>query len=167
MACGFAVGGAGLGLHKMGGRMTDESSAAPAGAHVPAWFWVAAVAALLFEAAGAYLFGNSMTLDANTLPLDQRSIYAATPKWMMFAWGVAIATGLIGAIALVARRRFAPPLLLVSWIAVAVQFSGLFLVRQLRELTPEEHLLVPVVILLIAYGIWQLSLIAQKRRWLK
>lgn len=151
--------------------MTDESSTASeddrARTGAPVWFWVAAVAALLFEAVGTYLFGNSMTLDPNMLPLDQRSIYEATPKWMTFAWGVAIATGLIGAIALVARRRFAQPLLLISWIAVAVQFSGLFLVKQLREVTPEEHLLVPVVILLIAYGIWQLSLIARKRGWLR
>ena len=151
--------------------MTDESSTATRGVARPssaaAWFWIVAVAALLFEGAGAYLFVNSLTLDPGTLPLDQRSIFEATPKWMTFAWGVAIATGVLGAIALVARRRMAQPLLLISWIAVAVQFSGLFLVRQLRELTPEDHLLVPVVILLLSYGIWQLSLLANRRGWLK
>lgn len=149
--------------------MTDEIGieAGNARGHAPAWFWILAVAALLFEAAGAYLFADSMTIDPATLPLDQRSIFEATPKWMMFAWGVAIATGVIGAIALCARRRVAQPFLLISWLAVAVQFSGLFLVRQLRELTPEDHLLVPVVILLLSYGIWQLSLLANKRGWLK
>ena len=151
--------------------MTDENmTATGAGSHrshAPAWFWILAVAALLFEAAGAYLFANSRTLDPNALPLDQRSIVEATPKWMIFAWGIAISTGLIGAIALVARRRIAQPFLLISWLAVAVQFSGLFLVRQLRELTPEDHLLVPVVILLLSYGVWQLSLLANKKGWLK
>lgn len=147
--------------------MTDESSTATGQISPPAWFWILAIAALLFEAAGAYLFGNSLTLDPATLPGDQRSIFEATPKWMAFAWGVAIATGLIGALLLLLRRRFAQPLLLISWLAVAVQFSGLFLVRQLRELTPEDHLLVPVVILLLAYGVWQLSLLANKRGWLR
>lgn len=147
--------------------MTDESSTATSAAAPAAWFWILAIAALLFEAAGAYLFATSLTLDPATLPLDQRSIFEATPKWMTFAWGVAIAAGLIGAIALVARRRFSQPLLLISWLAVAVQFSGLFLVKQLRELTPEDHLMVPVVILLLSYGVWQLSLLANKRRWLK
>lgn len=150
--------------------MTDENSTSAEGRRqdkVAIWFWILAVAALLFEAAGAYLFGNSLTLDPATLPLDQRPIFEATPKWMTFAWGVAIATGLLGAVGLVARRRFAQPLLLISWIAVAVQFSGLFLVKQLRELTPEDHLLVPVIILLLSYGIWQLSLLANKRGWLR
>ena len=150
--------------------MTDESSIAADRARsgqVPVWFWILAIAALLFEAAGAYLFASSMTLDPAALPLDQRSIFEATPKWMTFAWGVAVSTGLVGAIALAARRRLARPLLLISWLAVAAQFSGLFLVRQLRELTPEDHLMVPVVILLISYGIWQLSLLARKRGWLK
>lgn len=156
---------------EVGGEMTDESAAtpgiAPDRARVPIWFWPAAVAALLFEAAGAYLFANSLTIDPMSLPLDQRSIFEATPKWMAFAWGVAIGTGLIGAIALVARRRIAQPFLLISWLAVAVQFSGLFLVKQLRELTPEDHLAVPIVILLISYGVWQLSLLAHKRGLLR
>jgi hypothetical protein len=147
--------------------MTDESSTATNVASPAAWFWILAIAALLFEAVGAYLFAASLTLDPATLPLDQRSIFEATPKWMTFAWGVAIATGLTGAIALVARRRLAQSLLLISWLAVAVQFAGLFLVKQLRELTPEDHLMVPIVILLLSYGVWQLSLLARKRGWLK
>lgn len=133
---------------------------------VPAWYWAVAVAALLFEAAGAYLFTNSLTLDPNTLPLDQRAIFDATPQWMTITWGVAIGTGLLGAIGLLMRRRFAQPLLLLSLIAVGVQFSGIFLVQQLRELTPEDHLIVPVVILILAYAIWQTSMLAQRRDWL-
>ena len=150
--------------------MTDENSTAadvaPRGRKVAAWFWILAVAALLFEGAGAYLFAGSLTIDPAALPLDQRSIFEATPKWMTFVWGVAIATGVVGAVALLARRRMAQPLLLISWLAVAAQFAGLFLVKQLRELTPEDHLMVPIVILLISYGIWQLSLLANKRGWL-
>lgn len=141
----------------------DEGSARPT---VPAWFWALAVGALLFEGAGALLFANSLTLDPATLPLDQRAIYEATPQWMTIAWAVAIGTGLIGAVGLILRRRFAEPALLLSVIAVAVQFSGIFLVRQLRELTPEEHLLVPVVILVLAYAIWQAAKLSRRKGWL-
>ena len=133
---------------------------------VPAWYWGAAIAALLFELAGALLFANSLTLDPATLPLDQRAVFDATPQWMTIAWAVAMAAGLIGAVGLMLRRRFAEPALLVSLIAVAVQFSGIFLVRQLRELTPEDHLLVPVVILVLAYAFWQTAKLAHRRRWL-
>lgn len=142
----------------------DEFGPKPA---VPAWYWVAAIAALLFEGLGAYLFGFNLTLDPASLPLDQRSIYEATPQWMNLAWAVAIGAGLAGAAGLLVRRRFAEPALLVSLIAVVVQFSGLFLVRQLRELTPEDHLIVPVVILLLAYGFWQTAKLAKRRGWLQ
>jgi hypothetical protein len=125
-----------------------------------------AIGALLFEAAGAFLFANSLTLDPATLPLDQRAVYDATPQWMTIAWAVAIGTGLIGAVGLILRRRFAELALLVSLIAVAVQFSGIFLVKQLRELTPEDHLLVPVVILVLAYAIWQTAKLAHRKGWL-
>ena len=140
-----------------------EIGARPA---VPAWYWIAAIAALLFESAGAFLFANSLMLDPATLPLDQRTIFEATPQWMTIVWGIAILTGVIGAIGLLIRKRFAETALLVSLVAVAVQFSGIFLVRQLRELTPEEHLIVPVVILLFAYGFWQTAKLARRRGWL-
>ena len=145
--------------------MTKES-ATDANSGAPAWYWVVALACLLFEAAGAFLFANSLTLDPATLPLDQRAVFDATPQWMTIAWAVAIGAGLLGAIGLLLRRRFAEPLLLGSLLAVAVQFSGLFLVRQLRELTPEDHLVVPVVILFLAYGFWQAAKLARRRGWL-
>lgn len=133
---------------------------------VPAWFWALAAGAILFEGAGAFLFANSLMLDPATLPLDQRAIYDATPQWMTIAWAVAIGTGLIGAVGLLLRRRFAEPALLLSVIAVAVQFSGIFLVRQLRELTPEDHLLVPVIILVLAYALWQAAKLSRRKGWL-
>ncbi|HEU0311396.1 MAG TPA: hypothetical protein VFR36_09285, partial [Sphingomicrobium sp.] len=133
---------------------------------VPGWYWAAAIAALLFEGTGAFLFANSLTLDPASLPLDQRAVFKATPQWMTIAWAVAIGAGFIGAVGLLIRRSFAEPLLLASLIAVAVQFSGVFLVKQLRELTPEDHLLVPVVILILAYAFWQTARLARRKGWL-
>jgi hypothetical protein len=146
--------------------MTEEPAPAET-ASTPAWYWLIAAAALLFEGAGAYLFANSLTIDPASLPLDQRVVFEATPQWMTIAWALAIGAGLIGAAGLLLRRRFAEPMLLASLVAVAVQFSGLFLVRQLREITPEDHLIVPVVILLLAYGLWQAAKLARRNGWLR
>ena len=41
--------------------MSDEL--APQDSSVPTWYWIVAVAALLFELAGAYLYANSLMLD--------------------------------------------------------------------------------------------------------
>lgn len=148
-----------------GHLMTEQASGETVGP-APAWYWLVAAGALLFEGAGAYLFANSLTLDPATLPLDQRVVFEATPQWMTIAWAVAIGTGLLGAVGLLLRRRFAELMMLVSLLAVAVQFSGLFLVRQLRELTPEDHLVVPIVILALAYALWQTSKLARRKGWL-
>lgn len=146
--------------------MSDLTASGENIGSVPAWYWLIALAALLFEGAGAYLFATSLGIDPQSLPLDQRAILEATPQWMNIAWGVAIAAGLFGAICLLFRRRLAEPLMLASLLAVIVQFSGIVLVKQLRELTPEEHLLLPVIVLFLAYGFWQASKLARKRGWL-
>lgn len=146
--------------------MTDEATDTT-NTRPDAWYWMLTAAALLFEGAGVFLFTNSLMLDPASLPLDQRAIFEATPQWMTIAWAIAIGAGIIGAVGLLLRRRLAETMLLVSLVAVAVQFSGLFLVKQLRELTPEDHLIVPVVILLLAYAVWQGAKLAKARGWLK
>ena len=55
-------------------------------------------------------------------------MWDATPTWMVAAYAIAVWVGLAGALLLLLRRKLAVPLLLVSLIAVIVQFSGLFLV---------------------------------------
>src|SRR5688572_32845688 len=113
--------------------MDDRMTATTA---VPTWFWLAAGLALLFEATGCFMYLAQVSADRATLPLDQRAMWDATPAWMTAAYAVAVWVGLAGAALLLMRRKLAVPLLLVSLLAVVVQFSGLFLVPQLRETVP-------------------------------
>lgn len=133
---------------------------------VPAWFWVVAVLALLFESIGCLMYYTQVSADPATLPLDQRMIRETTPTWMVAAYAVAVWVGLAGAVMLLLRRRHAVPLLLVSLIAVIVQFSGLLLVPDLREVLPPNAYAGPIVIALIAYGIWHFSRYSRKWGWL-
>ena len=66
-------------------------------AAIPAWFWIAAGLALLFEAFGCYMYLAQVTMDHAGMPLDQRAMWDATPTWMMAAYAVAVWVGLIGA----------------------------------------------------------------------
>ncbi len=132
---------------------------------IPGWFKVAAIAALLWEIFGCVMFVSQVTADPMSLPLDQRAMWGATPKWSIAAYGVAVGLGLIGAIFLVMRKRQAASLLLISLLAVVVQFSPLLLKRELREMVSSDALLFPFVILMVCYGIYQLAHTANKRRW--
>ena len=132
----------------------------------PAWFGAAAIAALLWEILGCGLMALQLLTDPASLPRDQQAIWAATPQWMNVAWGFAVVTGMAGAVLLVKRHRRAEPLLLVSFLAVLVQFSGLLIVPELRNLVASDDLLMPFVVALVCYGIWHLARVARKSGWL-
>ena len=148
--------------------MDEQAITEPqAPSHVPAWFWIAAVAALLFELLGCFMFYAQITVDPGTLPIDQRAMWDASPPWISVAYGIAVGVGLIGAVLLLMRRRLAEPVLLISLVAVAVQFGGVLLVPAIREVTPSAAYNLPIAIFVVCYGIWMLSRVARKRGWLR
>lgn len=137
---------------------------------VPAWFWVVAVLALLFMAFGCYAYLTDVTRSAEELarmPVDERSLREATPWWIYAAYAVAVWVGLLGTVLLLMRRRHAEPLLLVSLIAVVVQFGGVLLVPELRDDTPPDAFTLPIIITVLTYGVWHFSRHARKRGWLR
>ncbi len=143
--------------------MTNDGHTIPA----PGWFPLAAIAALLWELLGCALLVNQAVTVPATLPPDQRAIWSATPLWMHGAWAFAVVTGVAGAILLLMRKRRSAPLLLVSFLAVAVQFSGLLVVPELRNLVASDDLLAPFIVLVGCYGVWHLARLASKRGWLR
>ena len=151
-------------LHHGGMTMDQEISEKPA---IPAWFWAMAVLALLFEAFGCFMYVSQVSADHAALPLDQRAMWDATPAWMTAAYAIAVWVGLAGAVLLLLRHRLALPLLLVSLVAVVIQFSVLFLVPQLRQTVPESALIAPIALILCCYLIFQFARLARRRGWLR
>ena len=133
---------------------------------VPVWFWVVAALALLFMAFGCLMYYTQVSTDPSTLPLDQRAMWEATPGWMVAAYAIAVWVGLAGAILLILRRRHAIPLLLISLIAVVVQFGGILVVPDLRNMVPSSAYAAPIAIIVITYGIWHFARYARRQGWL-
>ena len=133
----------------------------------PSWFTLAALAALAWEILGCVMYLMQVRVDPAALPADQRAVWDATPAWMIGAYALAVWVGLAGAILLVIRRKLAEPLLLVSLVAVAVQFSGLMLVPDLRGLISSDMLLLPFVIVVACFAIWSLARRSRRRGWLR
>jgi len=149
--------------------MADETATAADDGKVPAWYWVAAVGALLFECLGCFFYLAEVRLTPEQiamLPLDQAAMLSARPAWYYAAFGVAVWVGLAGTVGLLLRKTWAVPALLISLIAVIVQFSAIVIVPEMRTVT-SDALLGPILVALISYGIWQLSRLAKRRGWLK
>jgi hypothetical protein len=149
--------------------MTDENASAVTGANPPAWYWVAAVCALLFECLGCLFYIAEVRLTPEQiamLPLDQAAMLSARPAWYYAAFGVAVWVGLAGTAGLLLRKAWAVPALLISLIAVIVQFSAVLIVPEMRNISSDE-LLGPIVVALVCYGIFMLARLAKRRDWLR
>lgn len=151
--------------------MADEpaTETTTGGSNIPVWYWVAAIAALLFECLGCFFYVAEVRLTPEqiaTLPLDQAAMLSARPSWYYAAFGVAVWVGLIGSVGLLLRKAWAVPMLLVSLVAVIMQFSAVFIVPQMRTVT-SDALLGPVVVIVIYYGIFMLGRLAKRRAWLR
>ena len=130
------------------------------------WYWVAAIACLLFALGGLWVIFNEATVDPATLPADQRAMTLALPGWMFVASGVAVTSGTIGAILLLVRNQLAEPVLLLSFVAVVVQDSAYVLHRPLRESMSSDMLLVPLVVLALCWTIYWFARHSRQRGWL-
>jgi hypothetical protein len=139
-------------------------------AAVPAWFWIVGIGAVLFELVGCFFYFVEVrmsTADIAALPLDQAAMLSARPDWYYAAFGIAVWVGLIGAVLLLLRRRWSVWALLISLVAAIIQFSSVFIVPEMRAMTPSDALFVPVVVIVIAYAFWQFSRLAGRRGWLR
>jgi hypothetical protein len=148
--------------------MSDDNQTVAADTKVPVWYWVAAIGALLFECLGCFFYIAEVRLTPEqiaTLPLDQAAMLSARPAWYYAAFGVAVWVGLVGTLGLLLRKAWSVPLLLTSLIAVAVQFSAIFIVPEMRTVT-SDALLGPIVVIVICYGIFMLARLAKRRGWL-
>lgn len=89
------------------------------GRAVPTWFWAVAVVALLWEGFGAYIYlSQSLTPDA-----QRAGDYATMESWQWGVFAVAVWSGVLGALLLLLRNRWATALLLLSFLAAAFQYG--------------------------------------------
>ena len=148
----------------------DEAGVQDGATAVPAWFWIVAIAALLFELLGCFFYFVEARMSASdiaALPLDQAAMLAARPSWYYAAFGIAVWVGVAGAVLLLLRRRWAVWALLISLVAAIVQFSSVLIVPEMRAMTPSDALFVPITVIIVAYAFWQFSKLAGRRGWLR
>jgi len=136
----------------------------------PTWYWVIAALAVLWMLFGVMAWVIDLRTDeAGLAELSevQRQLYAARPQWLFAVYGVAIFSGLAGAIGLLLRKPWASMLLALSLAAIVVQFGYTFVGMHAVELLGAAAAIpFPLVIFLIGVALWWFSLRARKLGWL-
>ncbi len=146
--------------------MTPTNAAQP-----PRWFRVVAVLAILWMLVGVMAWFMDLMMTEETLAgmsEGQRQLYESRPAWVFVVYGIAIAAGFLGAVALLMRRAWAVPALAVSLVAVAIQFGYTFLVMDaIGRIGAAAALPFPMTIIVIGAALLWLALEARKRGWLR
>lgn len=126
---------------------------------VPGWFWAVAVLALLWEAFGCYIYvSQSLVPDA-----QREGGYAQMASWQWGVFAIAVWSGLIGAVLLLLRNRWATPLLTVSLVFAAVQYG---VAAAQGGIAPEAR---PIAVAVLVVGVALVIFASRARRagWLR
>ena len=136
----------------------------------PVLFWIVAILALLWNLFGLFSFYYHFTATPDvvaTWPDAQQRIAAATPRWIFAAFAVATIGGVLGSLGLLLRRRWAVPVLLLSLLAIVVQFSSYYLLTPTWALTGAAGAALPLCIALVGLFLWWYARRAAARGWLR
>ena len=134
---------------------------------IAGWYMPAAIASLLFMLFAVWGQLMSLVTDSATLPIDQRTVFEARPIWMIAAYGIAVWSGLLGAILLVFKRKLAQPLLLVSLFAAIVTFLPYAVVPAVRDNITTNDIAAAIIVLVITWTIFWFARHSRQRGWLK
>ena len=135
----------------------------------PAWFWIVSVVALLWNLAGVweYLQHAYMSIeDLEKLSQAERLLYESQPSWVTAAFAIAVWGGTLGCIALLLRKKWAKPILLISLIGVLLQMAHSFFMTNSFEVYGPGAMIMPIMVILIAIALVFFARKSLDRKWI-
>lgn len=138
----------------------------------PGWqFWLIGVAALLFNAGGAYNYLMMQTGNEayrGMLSAEELAYYDAYPTWMEAAWGVGVWFAILGVILLLLRRKLAAPVFLIALLGYLSASVYTYILSDLPEsMTAIGPTVFGIVIGAQLLGLWLYSRAKAKQGVLK
>ncbi len=130
--------------------MTTDSISKP-----PVWFWVVSVIALLWNLMGvsAYLADAYTSVEQlEQMSQEIRELYEGRPAWATAGFAIAVFAGAIGSIALLLRKKWARPLLILSVLGSIVLNIHTFFLSNALEVMGANIVIMPIVV--IVFGIY-------------
>lgn len=130
--------------------MTTDSIHKP-----PVWFWVVSVIALLWNLMGvsAYLADAYTSIEQlEQMSQEIRELYEGRPAWATAGFAIAVFAGAIGSLALLLRKKWARPLLLLSVLGSVVLNVHTFFLSNALEVMGSNIVIMPIVV--IVFGIY-------------
>ncbi len=145
--------------------MTDQTTTKP-----PVWFWIVSVVALLWNGMGVnnYIQQAYRTegFIAQVTP-EQLAIIETRPAWATAAFAIAVFSGLLGSLLLLLRKRFASPLLIISFITALLTQIWWFMTDGPSISDQASGAIIPIVVVLFALLLVWMARKGVTKTWLK
>jgi drug/metabolite transporter (DMT)-like permease len=114
-----------------------------------------------------YLMQVGVLPNSGEMSDAERSLMESSPMWVTGLFAIAVFAGALGALGLLLRRRWARPLLILSLVAVVLQFGGWLLATDAIRMIGPSVFAMPAVIVAVAILLAWLATIAVRRGWLR
>ncbi len=133
-------------------------------------FWIIAVIALIWNGMGAmaYVGQQMMTPEAlDLLPEAERALYNDIPVWATSAFAIAVWGGLLGALLMLFRKKWAKTLFLISLLGIIVQMIYNFFISGAMDVYGPGGMIMPIMVIVIGiFLVWYCNK-AIAKGWLK
>ncbi len=136
---------------------------------IPRWYWFVSGLAVLWMLFGVLAFiMDPLTDEAALAQMSEaeRELFLERPTWLFVIYGIAVFSGLVGAVGLLMRRSWAVTAFVVSLVTVIIQFIYvLFVMDAIGRIGAVAALPFPLVIFVIGAGLLWFSLFARRNGW--
>lgn len=134
------------------------------------WFWIISIVGLIWNGMGAmnYLAQTSMSDEYTAeFSAEQLAIIEATPAWATGAFALAVWGGVLGCIALLLRKKWAKPILVVSLIGILGQMIySWFMTNAVEAFGTVQGIVIPTLVILIGIGLYLFAKSGIRKGWL-
>ena len=130
--------------------MTDDATP-----KTPVHLWIVGILSLLWGAAGAGSYVMvKLGVEAATASMDERqhAFLEAYPAWLTAFWALAVWTGLLASLLLLARKALAAPLFVFAFVCMAVTTVRNFVLEDGADVLGTGGVVFAVVIFVICLG---------------
>ncbi len=136
----------------------------------PLWFWILSTVALLWNSMGvaAYLADAYMSIeDLEQMSQAERLLYESQPAWVTGAYAIAVWGGALGCLLLLLRKKWARPVLYLSFLGIIAQLSYSIFISNAFEVYGPGGIVMPIMVLLIGIGLLLFTNMAISKSWLR
>ncbi len=118
----------------------------------PVWFWIVSAVGLIWNIIGAmaYLGQAYMSVeDLEKMSQAERLLFESQPGWVTGAFAIAVWGGVLGCIALLLRKKWAHPVLLISLIGILGHMIYMFFLSNTFEVVGSDKMGMPILVIII------------------